>query len=535
MTTNNPTNTTVMTFRLPRLRHRILLPLTTAIGALNTLAFAPFNLWPIQLLTLALLVWYLMRTDSVKSGALLGWSYSFGWMLCGSWWLYISLHNYGDMAAWIAVLSIVLMGIVVALYAGLATGLTVWLRQRWSASPPLLTLVIFPSLWGLSEWLRGWVLTGVPWLISGYAHTASPLAGYAPLFGVYGIGILAAYAAGCLALLPQRILPGTTCSLILLAGFYLHNINWTTPHGNPISVRLLQANVPQDIKFAESQISASLQLHYDMLTASPADLIVTSETALPLLQTQLPPTYLPALSDFVQQTGSHLALGIVYTDGPKHYTNSMIGLTPQTANSHPQFRYDKHHLMPFGEFIPFGFRWFTDLVSIPLTDLHRGAKIQPPFAVKDQWILPNICYEDLFGEEIAAQLTATTQPAATMLLNISNLGWFGNTIALSQHLQVSQMRALETGRPMLRATNTGSTAVIDPHGRVITQLAHLTRDTLAASVQGYSGTTPYILLGNYSPVSIAILMLAGAWLRTRKQRSNQPAIPCNSHKANKTR
>jgi apolipoprotein N-acyltransferase len=283
----------------------------------------------------------------------------------------------------------------------------------------------------------------------------------------------------------------------------------------------LQGNVPQAEKFDNAQIVNSLRLYIDMIRAEPADLIATPETAIPVMQTELPPDYVPALADFAQQTGSHIALGIPYIDGPYRYSNSVIGISPQTKDAaFRYFRYDKQHLVPFGEFVPLGFRWFVDMMNIPLGDFTRGPVVQAPFAVKDQWVLPNICYEDLFGEEIAGQLAATHaagKPTATMLLNMSNIAWFGNTIALPQHLQISQMRSLETGRPMLRATNTGATAVIDPHGVVSTQLLPYSRATLAVSVQGYSGTTPYILLGNRLLLVLALLMLTASWWWCRRK------------------
>jgi apolipoprotein N-acyltransferase len=510
-----------MTFRFNRTQ----LPLAALLGALNVFAFAPFGAWPVQLLTLALLMWYLLRTDTVRHGLLLGWAYGFGWSVCGVYWLYISMHVYGGMPGWIAALAVALLALFVGLYAGATAGLTTWLRQRWSASPLLTAVAIFPALWGLSEWLRGWIFTGFPWLVSGYAHTASPLAGYAPLIGVYGVGAIAALVAGCLAVLPQQKLPSVAAILILSAGFGLHTIDWTKPSGEPISVRLLQGNIPQEMKFNTAQLDNTLGLYKDMISAAPADLIVTPETAVPLLQTQLPPEYLPAIAQFARQSGSHIALGIPLTDGPELYANSVLGFSPGTADSSAGrpaiYRYDKHHLVPFGEFVPFGFHWFVDLMHIPLGDFNRGAPVQAPFAVKDQWVMPNICYEDLFGEEIAAQLAvsgASDRPAATLLLNMSNIAWFGDSIALPQHLQISQMRAIETGRPMLRATNTGTTAVIDSHGNVSAHLPPLSRGTLAASVQGYGGNTPYILLGNRLLLVLAALMLIGAWLAGRRQR-----------------
>ncbi|MEB0011363.1 apolipoprotein N-acyltransferase [Glaciimonas sp. Gout2] len=512
------------------------LPLATLLGALNVLAFAPFGAWPIQLLTLALLIWRLLKIDSVKQGMLLGWAFGFGWSVCGVYWLYISMHVYGGMPAWITALAVGLLALFVGLHAATAAGLTIWLRRRWSASPAMTALAIFPSLWALSEWVRGWIFTGFPWLVSGYAHTASPLAGYAPIIGVYGLGMIAALIGGCLALLlnknEQGKLAGIAAIVILLIGVGLHKIDWTKPTGQPISVRLLQGNIAQEMKFDPAKIDQTLGLYKDLISAAPADLIATPETAIPLLQTQLPPEYLPAIAQFARQSGSYIAVGIPITDGPNLYANSVLGFSPNTAENSDAsadrphiYRYDKHHLVPFGEFIPYGFHWFVDLMNIPLGDFTRGAPVQPPFAVKDQWVLPNICYEDLFGEEIAAQLAASASaghPAATILLNMSNIAWFGDSIALPQHLQISQMRSIETGRPMLRATNTGTTAVIDPHGNVTAHLAPLSRDALAASIQGFTGNTPYILLGNrlllmLATVLLAITRLSGRQRKTKKE------------------
>ena len=252
-------------------------------------------------------------------------------------------------------------------------------------------------------------------------------------------------------------------------------------------------------------------------------LIATPETALPLLLRQLPPDYLPQLSAYAQQTYSHIALGIPVSDGPLQYANSVIGLTPKihSASDPYQYRYDKHHLVPFGEFIPVGFRWFVDMMHIPLGDFTRAPILQTPFAVKDQWVLPNICYEDLFGEEIAEQIAVSYfkgTPQASILLNASNIAWFGDTLALPQHLQISQMRALETGRPMLRATNTGTTAVIDHKGRIISQLPTYQRGVLTTNVQGYQGVTPYILSGNTAIIGLIIILLATSLFLRHKTR-----------------
>lgn len=479
-------------------------------GAFNVLAFAPIGWWPLQLLSLAALFTLLAQTDSVKGSALIGWMYGFGWLLFGTCWLYVSLHDYGELPAWMTVIAVAGLALFLSGLMAAAAGFSAWLRQRWQTSRAVHLLMILPPMFMLAEWTRAWIFTGFPWLSSGYAHNADPLGGFAPLIGVYGIGLLSAVMAGSLVLLPQKKSFIAVPLALLIAGAMLQRIDWTSPFRKPITVRLLQANIPQDMKFQPDRTRAILQKYQTIITAAPADLIATAETALPMFYGQLPPDLLPSLQSFAVQSNSQLLIGVPTNDGLQHYANSVIGLGAAA------YRYDKHHLVPFGEFIPRGFRWFIDMMHMPLGDFTSGAVQQAPLPVRDQWVLPNICYEDLFGEEIAAQLSGSAAQT-TLLLNVSNIAWFGNSFALPQHLQISQMRTLETGRPMLRATNTGMTAVIDPKGHVLQQLTPLTDGVLSASVQGYRGTTPYIVLGNWAVLALGFLMLLSAWRCSRKK------------------
>ncbi len=489
-------------------------------GAGAVLGFAPFGWWPLQIVSLALLFYQVLRGAGVRAAALIGLAHGFGWIAAGAYWLYISMHHFGAMPAVLAALAVAVLALSMGLYTAAAMAAAAWLRRRWVLNLPSMNLIVLPVLWGLAELLRGWLFTGFSWVSSGYAHNVSPLAGFAPLVGVYGLGWLAALCAGALLLLTH---PARKRALLLLAllmggGLALGQVGWTRPSGRPISVRLLQGNVPQQEKFSMEHLQTALAMYHGAITAAPADLIATPETAVTILPRQLPPDYLDSLDRFVQQSGSHLLLGLPLSDSPERYANSVIGFSPGQPQAN--FRYDKHHLVPFGEFIPLGFRWFVNLMAIPLGDMDRGRPVQPALVVKDQRVLPNICYEDLFGEEIAEQLRAPAggQAAATILLNMSNLAWFGESIAIAQHLQISQMRSLETGRPMLRATNTGATAVIDGRGKLVDQLPGNTRATLAAQVQGMAGDTPYILLGNKLFLGIAALLLAAAWWNSRRTR-----------------
>jgi apolipoprotein N-acyltransferase len=490
-------------------------------GALSLLSFDPVGWWPVQFLSLAYLFYQVGIHGSVRRATLLGWAFGFGWSLAGTYWLYIALNRFGGLPAILSAIAIALLGLLLGLFGAFATGAASWLRRRWSLPVTSYVLLVLPVAWGVSEWMRGWVFTGFPWAAAGYAHVAAPLGGFAPLLGVYGVGLLAALCAGCLVLLTQRTrLPAVgLLALVLGVGFGLRSVDWTASAGQPISVRLAQGDIAQDEKFSAEHLGEILVRYRDMLTAAPADLVAAPETAIPVFPHQLPPGYLQDLRDFSSKTGSHLMFGIPLADSPTRYTNSVAGIGPQGQG----YRYDKHHLVPFGEFIPLGFRWFVDMMQIPLGDFTRGAAVQPPFAVKDQLVLPNVCYEDVFGEEIATQLRGAPKPA-TLLLNVSNLAWYGQSTAIPQHLQISRMRALETGRPMLRATNNGATAIIDAKGVVRNALAPYRRGTLSGTVQGMAGTTPYIRFGNYLFLALCALALGGAWLAGRNYRKKTAKV-----------
>ncbi|HAT33138.1 MAG TPA: apolipoprotein N-acyltransferase [Janthinobacterium sp.] len=492
-------------------------------GATAILGFAPFGWWPLQIFSLAILFYQVLRADGVKHAAWIGWAYGAASCAAGIHWLYIALHRYGDMAAPLAALAVALLAALMGIYVALAMAGASWLRRRWVLPLPQTNLLLLPAMWTLLEWTRGWFCTGFPWVAAGYAHNANPLAGYAPLLGVYGLGWLAALCAGALLLLAHRtrLAAAALLALLFALGFALQGVNWTHPVGRPISVRLIQGNVAQEEKFNPDHLFDTLRMYRDAILAERADLIATPETAITVFPHQLPPDYLDGMRRQLRANDSHLLLGMPLMDSATQYSNSAVGLAPN-ADAKP-YRYDKHHLVPFGEFVPYGTRWFVDLMTIPLGDQTRGNVVQAPFQVNDQRVLPNICYEDLFGEEIADQLAAAHragQQSASILLNMSNLAWYGESIAIPQHLQISQMRSLETGRPMMRAGNTGGSAIVDAHGAIVARLPAYKRGVLAATVQGMGGMTPYILCGNILILCIIALALAGAWLPGRRQRKD---------------
>ena len=494
-------------------------------GGASLLSFEPLGWWPLQFLCLAVLFYQVLRTATVKAATLVGWAFGFGWCLAGVHWLYIALNRFNGLPAPLAAGAIVLLSVYMGIFAALAMGAGAWLRQRWALPLVAANLLLLPALWAVSEWLRGWVFTGFPWATAGYAHNASsPLGGYAAIVGVYGISWLAALCAGALLLLAHRArwtAIGTIAALFAV-GAALKTVAWTHAEGRPITARLLQGNTPLQQKFDASHTEANLRRYHATITAEGADLIATPETAIMLFPHQLPPDYLPSLGQFAKKSGSHLVLGIPLMDSPVQYSNSVIGVPPESGL--PAYRYDKHHLVPFGEFIPPGFRWFTNLMQIPLGDQTRGKALQPAFQVKDQRVLPNICYENNFGEEIAAQLAGAEHPA-TILLNVSELAWYGESVAIAQHLQISQMRSMETGRPMLSATNSGATVVIDSHGKIVAGLPWYQAGVLTTTVQGMAGMTPYIVLGNKLFLALAALAMAAAWIWGRKNAKKAVKVP----------
>ena len=516
---------------LPRWHYLVAL----AAGAANTLSFAPtpHGGW-LELAIFAFFFAWLTRTTGWKSAALTGGAFGFGNFVTGVWWLYVSMHYYGGMAAPLAGAALVLFSLYLAVYPALAAG--VWSFCAGHArngalddkpfSPTWHGAFAFASAWAISEWLRGYVFTGFPWLASGYAQVDGPLAGFAPVAGVYGVGWMLALVAALIvqalvrvrepaemrkgAARMARVAPAAVVAVALIAaGMLLPLVSWTVPANAPLNVRLLQGNVKQEMKFEEAGMVAAINEYQQMITAKPADLVVTPETAIPVVIQELPEPFALAVRKFVDTTGTSVIFGAIGgTITPEgrlvDYTNSLFGITP---GSHELYRYDKHHLVPFGEFIPWGFRWFVALMNIPLGDFARGAPVQKPFLVHNQPVAVDICYEDIFGEEIARSIRESDTPAG-VLVNSTNLAWFGDTIALDQHLQIARMRSLETGRPMLRATNTGTTAAIDAHGNVIARLPPYTVGSIDVTVQGTSGNTPYVTSGNNTVLAVSLFLLA---------------------------
>jgi apolipoprotein N-acyltransferase len=480
-------------------------PLAAALllGAATVLGFAPIGLFPLPLLTLALLFNLWRRATAPLAAALLGLAWGLGFFLGGVSWTYISLHDIGGMIAPLAALATLLFCGYLALFPALAGFAFRRLASADFRSPWADTLLV-AGLWTLAEWLRGWLFTGFPWLALGYSQgPPSPLAGYVPVLGSYGVTFLVALIAGLLGLCWRRFWPALGVVALVAFGFVLHGMVWTQPVGEPVTVALLQGNVPQNLKWDPNRVGLSVDTYLRLVREHPARLTVMPETAIPLMFDEVPRDVLRGLT----KNGEAL-FGVAVHTKQGDYVNGAVGLTPDLRSQ----GYAKSHLVPFGEFVPPGFAWFFTLVRMPMSDFTAGPAVQPPLVLAGQKIAPNICYEDLFGEEILRAL-----PAATLLINLSNTAWFGHSWAQPQQLQVAQLRALETGRPMLRATNTGMTAAIAPDGTVLAVLPPFTRGALRVEVRGYQGLTPFARHGNVLALVLAIAALAPAVLRRNRQ------------------
>ncbi|MDP2829626.1 MAG: apolipoprotein N-acyltransferase [Sulfuricellaceae bacterium] len=486
---------------------RPLLPLL--LGGMAVVGFSPFSLYPLTLLALAGLFYLWRHAPSARSAALDGFIFGLGLFGAGVSWVYVSLHDFGGMPMLAAIAFTALFCAVLSLFpamVGLIQGMTAPAKRNTAH-----LILLLPSLWALSEWMRGWVLTGFPWLTLGYSQVPdSPLAGFAPLLGVFGISHMLAILAGLLVLAlneSSRKLAVIGIIALCLAGFALKQINWVTPYGSPISVSLLQGNIPQDMKWIPGKARTTLDTYAKLAQDSKGRLIVLPETALPLFLGDIPPDYLEKLKNIAIQRNGDLIAGIPEETLEKtqsaEYFNSAL-----SYGASPTQVYRKYHLVPFGEYLPLRpvFSWILEILHIPLSDFSRGAETQLPMSVVGQRLALDICYEDAFGEEIIRQL-----PSATMLANLTNDAWFGNSHGPWQHLQMAQMRALETGRSLLRATNTGVTAIIGPDGKILRQAPVFTTATLEGTVQGYEGSTPFVRFGNTPSLLLIACGLLLAW------------------------
>ena len=469
------------------------------LGSLLVLSFSPFNFYIILPLVFTIFFWLIRKNNLPVKECLL---FGLGLFIFGIYWIYICLQKFGGMPEILAILSTFILCLFLSLFF---LSLSVFPKFK---NQPLLVAAIFT----LVEWVRSWIFTGFPWLTLGYSQVeGSPLAGYIPITGIYGVSFLLILTSHLLFLLlnkaHQRLWIIFLIIIIWGGGHFLKKIEWTEPNGDPIEVTLLQGNVKQDEKWDQTKIKKILNKYESLILKSNSPLTVLPETSIPLLLEYVPSNYLNKIKRHMNKIDGNLILGVIERNDADIY-NSAISFGEDESQ-----KYRKYHLVPFGEYVPlrsiFGFI-YEDLLNMPFNDLSRGERIQLPMKFDQQKIAINICYEDVFGNEIIRQL-----PNANILLNMSNDAWYGHSIAAEQHLQISQARAIETGRMMLRATNTGVTAFINEKGKVINKLPQFQSGSLTQNVQGFNGSTPFIKYGHF-PILILCFLITSITLLRKK-------------------
>ncbi len=490
-------------------RDRFALPISIAMGAALPLAFAPFGAWILAPVCLAGLFFCL---EDARPGLVFVRSLGFGLssFLGGTYWTFISVNEFGGAPLPLSIAA--MLGLVVVLALFFAVAVTVAARYLHIGGAHG-RLVILPAVWVVGEWCRGWMFTGFGWLSVGYSQTDTWLMGLAPVFGLHGLGMSVALSAGALLSVAVGARPGRTIGCVMLVaiwgiGWLLSGWRWTQPQPGFLNVAIAQGAISQDRKWLREQYAPTLELYRDLsVSAAGHDLIVWPEVAVPNVFSGAR-DYLESVQAEVSAGGGIVMTGVLLRDAQGNAQNSLVAMTPE-----PQF-YSKRHLVPFGEYFPVpGFaRDWLRLLDLPYSDLGTGAAEQPPIEIDGEIIAVSICYEDVFSEELLPAF-----PEATLIVNISNDAWFGRSIAADQHLQIARMRAAEVGRYAIRSTNTGVSAVIDPLGTVVEAGPSFEPVLLSATVQGFTGATPYVGWGNYPVMSLAFAMLVSAAFTARRR------------------
>lgn len=482
------------------------------LGCLTTTAFAPFGwswLLPLALLPLLYVCLTLAPRDAAKhSGA-----FGLGLFLTGTYWIYISVVIYGNAPSWIAVILMIGFVLIMSLYFWLSG----WLISRLSHGEHWLLLLVAPAVWVSVEWLRGWLLTGFPWLSLGYSQVDSLLAGWAPVIGVYGVSamLILSVAAALVALLTSGRERWVAVGIVLLpwiSGGVLRTVEWTEAAGPPIRSTLIQGGVSQDKKWLVEQRGPTMNFYRDATRrATDSAIVVWPEVAIPSVTDRVE-GYIKSLETVSRHNAQTILFGVLERDveqtGDTHIYNSVILIDGQRRQV-----YRKRHLVPFGEYfpVPARVREWMRMMSLPYSDLSAGAEVQPLLVGPDDTrIAVAICYEDAYNAE---QLYAF--PEAQLLVNVSNDAWFGDSIAPHQHLQIARMRSLESGRYAIRATNTGISAFIGPGGEILESGPQFEPVILTRDIEPRNGSTPYARAGNWPITGLCLLIVAGLWLRIR--------------------
>jgi len=489
-----------------------------AAGAALAAAFAPLSLWWLAILSPAALFW-LWQGATPRHAALVGFSYGAGTFSVGTYWLYISVHQFGEAPLGVALLLLIGLVAIMSLYFALLGQLVARLLP---ARGVLRWLVGLPAAWGFIEWWRGWFLSGFGWLSLGYSQTDTWLAALAPIGGVPLLSGLLLLMAGALVTLllgnaRERAVAAAALVVPWIAAFALRGVEWTRPSGDPVSVAIVQGAIPQDQKWQADNRDATLEIYRKLnKQVLGSRLIVWPEAAAPDLANNMVP-YLRQLAGDLGPAGSELLIGVLRAEragtergSETQYFNSVLALGAEIG------WYDKRHLVPFAEFFPVpGFvRSWLRMMSLPYSDFTHGAAQDVPLRAGGLSLAVTICYEDAYATSQLPMLRASDA-----LVNVTNDAWFGRSSARHQHLQISRLRAIESQRFLLRAANDGISAVVDPRGRISARAPEFEASVLRAEIQPRSGQTPYMRTGNWPTILLFCALVGLAAVARRRWRA----------------
>lgn len=482
-------------------------------GALITPSLAPFSIWPLGLFSLGLLVW-LLEDISPRRAALRGWCYGLGLFGAGTSWVYVSIHVYGYAPVPLAVFLTVLFSAGLALF----TALTTYVYARWVRPAPLGNTLGFAAVITLGDWWRSWFLTGFPWLYPGYGHIDSPLSGWAPVVGIYGLSFIIALTAAllCRQIVSRQLSHWGLAALVStwLGGVILAQIDWVEPADRePVSVAMVQANIPQDEKWIPEQFEPTLDTYRRMSESLWAnyDIVIWPEAAIPGFYHQAE-EFLTAIDHQASAAGASLITGLPSIDTsvrPRRFYNSVMAMGSGSG------LYHKQRLVPFGEYVPLE-SWLRGLIEffdLPMSDFTRGSADQPGITSQDLLLAPFICYEIVYPDLVASWL-----PQADLLLTVSNDAWFGSSVGPLQHLQMAQMRALENGRYLLRSTGSGVSAIVDHRGHITERGGQFTREVITGEALVLTGSTPFSITASWPILGLSLLLCIGLPLFAAKMR-----------------
>ncbi|WP_428772105.1 apolipoprotein N-acyltransferase [Vibrio sp.] len=491
--------------------------LAALVGLCTTFAFAPYAIWPLAIISPAILL-LLLANQSGKRGFWIGYGWGMGLFGSGISWVHVSIDTFGGMPKMASLALMVLLIGYLAIYPAIFGAL---LNRLFPTESRRRYFLAAPALWLLTDWARGWVMTGFPWLWLGYSQIDSPLANFAPLAGVELITLIVMLASAAIALAVSRRQPSLLLipAVLLSTGFGLKQFDWVSvDQSNKTSVALIQGNIAQAQKWLPSQRWPTIMKYTDLTRDNwDADIIIWPEAAVPAFEFEIS-SFLTNLDSAARYNDSAVITGILNQSPDKQYYNSVlaVGNTPdgEYQLDYTQ-RYHKYHLLPFGEFVPFE-QWLRDLApffNLPMSSFTAGEYIQPNVVANGRHMVAALCYEIIFNEQLRDNVTDQTD----FILTLSNDAWFGRSIGPLQHMEIARLRALELGKPLIRSTNNGVTAVTDHRGNIIKQLPQFTTGVLRAELYATEGKTPYLMVGRW-PLYIWVLLalVFAGWLSRRK-------------------